>query len=206
MSEGFVKICGVTSHRDAQLIQQLGASAIGLIVAPSKRQIALETAAQISASVTEIPTVLVCRQMTDSEILHADEVANTTWVQLHDQPTDALLDELSRRGRTVIRAITNEQLGKVHSALDGILMIDSSIPGSGEVFDWTELARNIDVDFILAGGLSPRNVAEAISVVHPWGVDVATGVESSPGVKSPELLEAFISSAKMAFENLRRTA
>jgi phosphoribosylanthranilate isomerase len=206
MSEGFVKICGVTSVGDAQLVQQLGASAVGLIVAPSKRQISAEAAAQISSAVTDIPTVLVCRQMADTEILHADEVANTTWVQLHDQPTDVLLDELSRRGRTVIRAISSDELRDAGSISPGILMIDSAMPGSGEVFEWTELARNIDVDFILAGGLSPRNVAEAITVVRPWGVDVATGVESSPGVKNPELLEAFIASAKLAFENLRRTA
>ena len=80
-----------------------------------------------------------------------------------------------------------------------IVMIDSESPGSGQVFDWS-LAEGAPVGLrvLLAGGLTPDNVAEAIDRVRPWGVDVASGVESAPGVKDPTLVRRFISAAKEA--------
>ncbi|HUQ62418.1 MAG TPA: phosphoribosylanthranilate isomerase, partial [Acidimicrobiales bacterium] len=79
------------------------------------------------------------------------------------------------------------------------IMIDAPSPGSGEVFDWS-LADGVPdgVRLLLAGGLNPSNVGEAIARVHPWGVDVATGVESAPGHKDPVKVRAFVAAAKAA--------
>jgi phosphoribosylanthranilate isomerase len=79
------------------------------------------------------------------------------------------------------------------------VMVDSESPGSGQVFDWS-LAEGAPsgLRVLLAGGLTPDNVAEAIERVRPWGVDVATGVESAPGIKDPTLVRRFVSAARAA--------
>jgi len=84
-----------------------------------------------------------------------------------------------------------------------IILVDGSVPGSGEVFDWS-LAESLpdDRNILLAGGLNPDNVAEAIATVKPWGVDVASGVESEPGRKDPTAMRRFIQNAKSAGESL----
>jgi len=201
----FIKICGITTREDARMAERCGASAVGLIVAPSKRQVTLDVAADISASLSEIPSVVVCRQMTDEEILTAVEAVGSTWVQLHDPASMVLLERLSALAVQVIEVHSSDSLPPVRQHGTSLMMIDGAVPGSGEVADWRKIKGLITEEFILAGGLTPINVSEAISRVAPWGVDVATGVETSPGVKSQELVERFVSSAKMAFSQVKET-
>ena len=84
-----------------------------------------------------------------------------------------------------------------------MLLVDSSVPGSGQSWDWSEwVARRSEKNWLLAGGLRPDNIAEAIEMLAPWGVDVSSGVERSRGVKEPRLIREFVSAAKSAARSL----
>ena len=204
ISAGFIKICGITSIEDAQMVAQSGASALGLIVASSKRQISLETAERIARSVDDFPVVLVVRHMSDEDVLRATDVVQPSFVQVHDELSTELQMQLRARNVTVITAISSQQpdIPSVSTSHGDIVMIDGPSPGSGQSVDWRLLASGDFPPFILAGGLTPENVSEAIRVTRPLGVDVASGVESSPGVKSALLVEQFVNSAKMAYKEL----
>ena len=173
----FVKICGTTSEEDALLAVAMGADAVGFIFAPSTRQVSV-------GMVTDIVNATGLR----GAQLHGHEPAEQcAWIR--------------ERVPVVIRAFHAGDPAVRRASEHGAdaVMIDSPSPGSGQVFDWS-LAEEVpsDVRLILAGGLTPENVAEAIGQVRPWGVDVATGVEREPGRKDPRRLRAFIAAAKAA--------
>jgi phosphoribosylanthranilate isomerase len=202
-----IKFCGVASVEDAERAHAAGAWAIGLIFWPhSSRACELETAIEIAATLrrrAEIVGVFVNPKLETIASI-ADEVG-LTMLQLHGDEGPAFCGEAARRtGCRVIKAT------RVHSGADiqalapfhtDFHLLDSYVHGvrggTGETFSW-ELARGHlgSIPLILSGGLTPDNVAEAISTVRPYAVDVASGVEMAPGRKDPDKLEAFAAAVR----------
>lgn len=198
----FVKICGITSEEDALLAVAMGADAVGFIFAPSTRQV---QATRVRDIVTRLPreilTVGVFRDAAAEQVLDIYQECRLTGVQLHGHETVEESQWLSQRVEFLIRALPagSPELAHLDDFAANAVLIDSASPGSGEVFDWS-LAEGAPSHrkVILAGGLTPDNVGDAIRKVEPWGVDVATGVESEPGRKDASKLKAFINAARAA--------
>jgi phosphoribosylanthranilate isomerase len=198
----FVKICGVTSEEDALLAVAMGADAVGFVFAPSPRQIAPRKAADIAKRLpTEIVTVGVFRDETRQRVVDTVHHAGLRAAQLHGRETPGDSHWIRQRVALVIKAFAGGDplLDAVDEYGADAILIDSAAPGSGEVFDWS-LAEGAPSNrrVILAGGLTADNVADAVRVVRPWGVDVATGVESAPGHKDARKMRAFVRAAKAA--------
>ncbi len=198
----FVKICGTTSEADALLAVAMGADAVGFIFAPSPRQVAVNLVRDIVRRLpSEVLTVGVFRDDAAERVV---EVVNSTGLraaQLHGRETPEQTQWVRARVPVVIKAFAAGDPRVAGAAQHGadVVMIDSARPGSGKVFDWS-LAEDVPAGqrLVLAGGLHPGNVAEAIARVRPWGVDVVSGVEAAPGHKDARLVRAFVSAAKQA--------
>lgn len=199
----FVKVCGTTSEEDALLAVAMGADAIGFIFAPSARQIAPSVAGDIAKRLPpEILTVGVFRDHSPQRVVEIMESTGLRAAQLHGRETPEQTVWVRRRVRTVIKVFSAGDPAVADAASYGadVVMLDSAKSGtSGQVFDW-RLAEDVPSGqrLLLAGGLGPENVAEAIAQVNPWGVDAASGLESAPGKKDPRKLRAFIAAAKGA--------
>lgn len=213
----WIKICGNTSIEDAKLAAEAGADAVGFVFAPSPRCVTQE---QVAAIVPHLPPALekigVFVDATFNEVTYTVENCGLTGVQLHfDAPRELPIRLRARFGPRVriLRVVYFDGGGataafnpKSASSVDAIL-IDSHTTcapgGTGIPFDWTA-ARAIfdqfskDRKLVAAGGLNPENVARSISILHPWGVDVVTGVEAAPGRKDAAKVRAFIISARAA--------
>jgi phosphoribosylanthranilate isomerase len=197
-----IKFCGLTSLSDAQLALHVGAWAIGLIFWPhSPRRCGLEDAAEIAAALkrqAEIVGVFV--NPTLDEVARIADAVGLTMLQLHGDEGPAFCAEAGRRtGCKVIKAVrvrSGADLQSLSSFHTDYHLLDSytaGVPGgTGETFAW-EIARDHRgrTPVILSGGLNPGNVADAIAVVRPFAVDVASGVELAPGRKDPDKLRAF---------------
>lgn len=196
----FVKICGITNESDALFAVAMGADALGFIFAPSTRQVAPVVARDIARRLPpEILTVGVFRNETPQRVAEIVNANGLRAAQLHGHESPAEVAYVKQRVPFVIKAFAagDRLLEKLAEYPADAVLLDADDPGSGHVFDWS-LAEHLPVDrrVILAGGLDADNVAEAIERVHPWGVDVASGVEASPGHKDPRKVRAFINAAK----------
>ena len=196
-----VKICGLTRAEDALATEQAGADAIGLNFVPNtKRFIQLSRAQEISSVLGPfVALVGVFRNASLEVILKTIEKVGLSAVQLNGQETDDFAAQVAIV-RPVIRAVSftpNLELPK-----NDTLLIDGVDPGSGQAFDWLalETANLNSRRWLLAGGLTPDNVGAAVRQLRPWGVDVSSGVEASPGIKDHKLVKAFIQNAKMSLE------
>jgi phosphoribosylanthranilate isomerase len=197
-----VKICGITRTDDALTAAALGVDAIGLVFyQPSPRHLEIEQA------------VSICRQLpafvtTVALFLNADEAYVTEVVtrvpvdllQFHGTEDPAYCERFTK---PYIKALGmgslshQDLIAQANAFINARgLLLDSHIQGaaggSGEVFDWSSVPGQLNKPVILAGGLTVGNVAEAISRVHPWAVDVSSGVEADKGVKNAELMSAFM--------------
>jgi len=198
----FVKVCGTTSEEDALLAVAMGADAVGFVFAPSARQLAPARAADIAKRLPpEILTVGVFRDDAPERVVDVVQNAGLAAAQLHGHESPEATAFVRERVKVVIKAFPggDPELRNVGAYATDVVLLDSASPGSGRVFDWS-LAEGAPSGYriLLAGGLHPGNVAEAIRRVRPWGVDVSTGVESSPGVKDPRRLRAFVNAARAA--------
>ena len=161
----------------------MGADAVGFVFAPSPRQIAPQQAADIVKRLpTEILTVGVFRDETRQRVVDTIHHTRLRAAQLHGRETPGDSHWIRQRVRLVIKAFAagDPELEAADDYAADAILIDSAAPGSGEVFDWS-LAEGAPSNrrVILAGGLTPANVADAVRVARPWGVDVASGVESA---------------------------
>jgi phosphoribosylanthranilate isomerase len=212
-----VKICGITRPEWAVAAAEAGADAIGLVFADSPRRVSVAEASRIIRALP--PWVAPVGVFVDDDPMRVRAMAalGLTSVQLHgDEPPEALAELGNLK---VIKALRigseedvaaavewkkeSERLGRVADAY----LVDARLPaggpkgGSGHKADWRLAARMILEGFrplILAGGLGPENVAEAIAAVRPWGVDGSSGLETAPGVKSPEKIRAFVEAVRKA--------
>lgn len=198
----FVKICGVTTEADALLAVGMGASAVGFVFAPSPRQMAVTPVADIVKRLPhETMTVGVFRDEAPARVVEIANQIGLRAVQLHGMESAEETSWIAQRVGLTIKAFPAGHRRIDHFSEYGaqLLMIDGANPGSGELFDW-RLAEGV-VDprrLIVSGGLSPENVGAAIVHLQPWGVDVCSGVEASPGVKDPRKLREFIAAAHEA--------
>lgn len=209
-----VKFCGITNLDDAAEAVRLGAWAIGLIhFDGSPRCVEPGAAAEIAAAFKrkcEVVGVFVNPEL--EEVDKAVEDAGLTMVQLNGNEGPSFCAEVARRsGVRVIKAIHVASAADVHGAeafrADFHLFdrrADGQWGGTGQSFDW-ELLRGhrSEIPAILAGGLRPDNVAEAVAVTHPYAVDVASGVEAEPGRKDHAAMTAFFEAAQPAGAPLR---
>ncbi len=199
----FVKICGITSEEDALLAVALGADAVGFVFAPSSRQVAVDRVRDIVRRLPpEILTVGVFRNELPNRVVEIIQRTGLKAAQLHGDETAEQTREVRSRVNVVIKAFAagHPGLSRLDSYGADAVLVDSTTPGSGKVFDW-RLAEDVPLSghrVILAGGLHAGNVVEAITKVEPWGVDVSSGVEREPGVKDPVKLREFISAARSA--------
>ncbi|MDP9005653.1 MAG: phosphoribosylanthranilate isomerase [Actinomycetota bacterium] len=198
----FVKVCGTTSEEDALLAVAMGADAVGFVFAPSPRQIAAQLVRDIVRRLPpEVLTVGVFRDEAPERVVEIVGTSGLRAAQLHGRERPAQTQWVKARVPVVIKAFTAGDPGIAQAGDHGadLVLVDSANPGSGRVFDWS-LAEDVParLRLVLAGGLHPDNVAEAIARVRPFGVDVASGVESEPGRKDPRLVRTFISAAKAA--------
>ena len=199
----FVKVCGITTEEDALLAVAMGADAVGFNFVPSSpRFLATARAADIAKRLPpEILTVGIFRDEAPARVVELTNHAGLRAAQLHGHESAEDTRWVRERVPVVIKVFPGGDPALARAADYGadVVMLDSASPGSGKVFDWS-LAEGAPsgLRILLAGGLTPDNVAEAIDRVRPWGVDVASGVESAPGVKDPRLVRRFVHAAKAA--------
>jgi phosphoribosylanthranilate isomerase len=197
-----IKFCGITRLEDAELAVSLGAWAIGLNLWPgSKRACDPAEGVRISNALRrkiEIAGVFVNQSL--DEVAALADMLHLSIVQLHGDEGPSYANEVARRtGAKVIKAQSvrlASDVVAIQAFHTDFHLLDAHREGlrggTGETFDWTMLnRRHSKVPLILAGGLTPDNVAEAIAATRPWAVDVASGVESAPGIKDPEKMKAF---------------
>ncbi|MBB32841.1 MAG: N-(5'-phosphoribosyl)anthranilate isomerase [Acidimicrobiaceae bacterium] len=196
----FVKICGITNEEDALLAVAVGADAVGFVFAPSKRKVPVSRVTDIVRRLPpDVMTVGVFKDELPERIIKIINETGLAAAQLHGVESTAHVQAVKQEVRTVFKAVTagSKAFYEAEDFKADAVLVDSEIPGAGEIFDW-QMAENAPpgVPLILAGGLTPENVSEGIRKVKPWGVDVSSGVERSPGVKDPILVKAFVESAK----------
>jgi len=220
----WIKICANTSLGDALLAVEAGADAVGFVFAPSPRRV---TAAEVALIAPRLPAAVekigVFVDADLEEIAATVEACGLTGVQLHFNAEPALPSMLHERLWPELRILRVVHFDAERAAeivtearnphLDAIL-VDSrtamAVGGTGIAFDWEIASKTLFQQgktpsqdekickFIAAGGLNPANVAEAIALLRPWGVDVASGVEAAPGRKDPAKVREFVAKARAA--------
>lgn len=202
----FVKVCGITRIADAQHAVEHGATALGFVFWPrSPRRIEPAVVAEIVAELPQtVITAGVFVNETSDGIARTMEKARLTHVQLHGDEPVSYSEVLAW---PILRSVTLDTSAAIVSAwpADTTLLLDAADPerrgGTGQAVDWTRaatLARRRRV--VLAGGLTPENVEEAIAAVRPYGIDVSSGVEDAPGLKNAEKVSLFLANALKAME------
>lgn len=192
----------MTSEEDALLAVAMGADAVGFVFAPSRRQVSPDVVRDITRRLPpEVITVGVFRDEAPQRVVEIVNGVGLRAAQLHGHETPQQARWVRERVPLLIQAFPGGDPALARAADYGAdaVLVDSASPGSGEVWDWS-LAEGAPSGqrVILAGGLTPENVAGAIARVRPWGVDVASGVESSPGRKDPLKVKAFVRTARAA--------
>jgi phosphoribosylanthranilate isomerase len=216
VKSGIVKLCGMRTPENALAAAAAGADLIGLVFAPSKRQVSLAVARAIVEAMQELPArPLVVGLFVNAlvaEVYRLAEAIPLDLIQLCGDEPPAYLDDLDRPVLRALRLRPGTTIAEARALAAAYferprppraLVVDAHVPGSyggtGTVADW-ELAAELAAEFpvILAGGLRPGNVAQAITMVRPIGVDVSSGIETE-GRKDPARMRAFVESARAAF-------
>jgi phosphoribosylanthranilate isomerase len=200
-----IKICGIKTVTDALAAIDAGADYLGFNFYPkSVRFIEKSACAEITSVLKrEHPHIKLVGVFVNSsvdEMLDILNICSLDLAQLHGDETVGMLSALDGKGFKAFRGIPESVDGFARSVSPAFL-VDASVKGvyggSGVTTDWNgaaELAKKYPL--LLAGGLTPENVAEAVSRVKPWGVDVASGVESAPGEKDPSRMKAFVQAVR----------
>ena len=220
----WVKICATTNLSDAQASLAAGADALGFIFSPSSRRVEVDQAAEIISSLAdEIERIGVFVNETPGQVAEVAEQAGLTGVQLHgDEPAGQMPEYRQAVGqRKIIKTLQASELLKSPDGLNGYLrsrhsidavLLDAGSPsqrgGTGQTFDWIAAAPIVarvraQMPVIIAGGLNPENVAEAIRLFAPWGVDVVSGVERGTGRKDEAKLRSFVGAVRQTQAALR---
>lgn len=220
----WVKICGTTNLEDAQLAVEAGADALGFVFAKSPREVTAERAGEIISGLgKDVEKIGVFVDADFDEIVSTVRTAGLTGVQIHGDIDGGLAARLRERfaegsaGLERLRILQVLHFGVGEDALDERLnalrhsgavdavLVDSRTAqaqgGTGVSYDWQAARRSFleaaaQLRMVVAGGLNPKNVREAIETLQPWGVDVVSGVEAAPGRKDPEKVRAFVKHAR----------
>lgn len=213
-SDLIVKICGLSTEETLDAALDAGADMVGFVLfAKSPRFVTLQKAAALAARArgrAEIVALTV--DMDDADLAAAIDAIRPDWLQLHgSESVDTVAAVRAAFALPVMKALPvavrdDLQRASRYAAVADRLLLDAKPPkdadrpgGHGRPFDWT-LLRGFDpgIPYLLSGGLTPTNVGEAVSTVRPLGVDVSSGVETTPGRKDPQLIRAFIANARKA--------
>lgn len=209
-----IKICGMSQVEHAVAAAEAGADFLGLVFAPSRRQIVLEKAQQIVKAVKQLKAhPIVVGVFVDSPAHTINHIANRCgldWIQLSGHETWQYCSEIERPFIKVIHITPQKKEKEIESELENgqkvklkqecIFLLDTQsgtkLGGTGQTFDW-ELVRDLSARFpiMIAGGLTPENVGQLMKKTKPWGVDVSSGVEVN-GNKSIEKIRAFVQAVK----------
>ena len=199
-----VKICGITNVADGLAAAEAGADMIGLMFYESSpRHITLARAAEISRALPPfLMRVGVFVNAPADFVLRAISECNLTMLQFHGDETSDFCTQFGLMNMKAIRVRDAGSLVQLENYQTDAFLLDAhsknGLGGTGEKFNW-ELAveaQKFGKPIFLAGGLTPENVADAVRMVHPFGVDVSSGVESAPGIKDHAKVKAFITAAK----------
>ena len=198
-----IKICGITRIEDALAAATAGADAIGLVFADSPRRVSIEQARAVCAALPPfITTVGLFVDAPEAQVREILGQVPLDLLQFHGRESP---EDCQRFGRPYIKAIRMQVGVDLRAAAQRFqraagLLLDSYHPqmagGSGESFDWALVPPDLGKPVILAGGLTPENVARAIAVVRPYAVDVSSGVEQDKGIKDAAKIAAFIRNAQ----------
>jgi phosphoribosylanthranilate isomerase len=194
------KICGITRVEDALAAVSYGADAIGLVFyAPSPRYVTISQAAAIVDAIPPfVSVVALFVNATKDEIGEVISQVSVDVLQFHGDEAET---ECVQYGLPYLKAIrvkhdTNLiQYAKTYQSAKALLLdtySEHAVGGTGQVFDWSLIPKNLSMPVILAGGLTPENVSEAVKQVHPYAVDVSGGVEASKGIKDSVKVAAFM--------------
>lgn len=201
-----VKICGITRERDAFAAVDAGVDALGFVFyPPSPRYVTAERARAIVRALP--PFVTTVALFVDAESALIDQVVDQVGIDLLQFHGDETPEQCARHGRPWIRAVRMKADADLHrlqlrfSAARGLLL-DAYRPGvpggTGEAFDWDRVPAQLAPKIVLAGGLGPHNVGDAIRRVRPYAVDVSGGVEAEKGIKDADRIKAFIEEVRRA--------
>jgi phosphoribosylanthranilate isomerase len=199
----FVKICGLREAEHVTDAIDAGADAVGFVLTPSPRFVTAQAARELVAVADDrVLTVGVFRDESVDDIIRLALASDVSAVQVHGRRSRAEIAKLTTLGRALIRAVPFDDPTLEENFGENMLLVDAPKPGSGAAWDYASMAgltlSDVGGRWLLAGGLTPDTVAEAIAAATPWGVDVSSGVETAPGVKSSELIRAFIAAARSA--------
>lgn len=201
-----VKICGITNEEDALLSVAMGATALGFVFAPSKRQITVGRAADIVKRLPPgILTIGVFRNHDPRTVSRVVREAGLRGAQLHGRETIAEVDEVTGDIGWVMKAVVagSREAEQCDRYRTDLILIDSDSPGSGQTYDWSLVdSMPRGPRYVISGGLNADNVAQAISMLRPFGVDVSSGVEREPGRKDATKVRKFVQNALQAFDEL----
>ena len=196
----FVKICGITNVKDALDAVELGADAVGFLFTESPRKISVSKASEI---VKQLPanflTIGVFRDQEAREVIDTVREVGLVGAQMHGRESVVEIAEVIEHVQWVAKSVIagSQEALKADEFGTSMILVDSAHPGTGTSYD-LNLLQQIPkaLRLILSGGLTVMNVAESIKVVSPWGVDVSSGVETSPGVKDRTKMRDFIKNAR----------
>ena len=200
-----VKICGITRSEDALAAARAGADALGFVFyPPSPRHVEVEQAARIVRELPPFVTSVALFVNADADTIA--EVVKETRIDLLQFHGNECPEYCAQHGRPWIKAIRMKEglvLEREAERYAGAraLLLDAYRPGvpggTGEAFDWKRIPVALAPRIVLAGGLTPENVGDAVRQVHPWAVDVSGGVESAPGIKDTGKIERFMRGATL---------
>ena len=204
-----IKFCGMTRAGDVRLASELGADAVGFVFAEGspRRVQAREARLMRSALAPLVDAVALFRDNGTSEVREVIKAVRPTLLQFHGDEDDAFCRGFGvpyikavAMGGDVPPPLAGELLSRYPSAAG--FLFDGNLPGAaggaGISFDWARLPRDLNRPVMLAGGLTAANVFDAVTRVLPWGVDVCSGVEASPGVKDGERMRRFVEEVRRA--------
>ncbi len=200
-----VKVCGITNREDAAMAIELGADALGFIFAPSPRQITPEKAGNIIWSLPPfVKKVGVFVNEAPAEIRRIRQVCGLDLVQLHGDEPPAICAEFMPYAIKAFRLKDESTLQAIKPYRENVtaFLFDTYTKdkrgGTGMICNWdlASKGKKLGIPIILAGGLTPSNVQAAVTAVRPYAIDVNSGVEQSPGKKSPDLLKTLMENVK----------
>ena len=196
----WVKTCGLRTESDVAVAVEAAVDAVGFVLAPDSPRFVTEARARELAMEVPALCVIVTVDLTPSALLGAAALTGAGGVQPHGKHRKEAAEAAWREGLFVLHPLAVRGPVDLREVPDGQTpLLDSFRPGvhggTGESFDW-DLLRGIGRPYVLAGGLGPDTVAEAVRTVAPWGVDASSGLESSPGVKDPGRIREFVERAR----------
>lgn len=199
-----IKICGIQNIADAQLCEKIGVDAIGLVFyEPSPRHVEISQAKDIANNLA--PFITVVALFVNPTVEYVNQVLDSVKVdclQFHGEETDVFCNQFNRKWFKAIRVKTGlDLISEINKYPNShAILLDSYdakyAGGTGKKFAWQDIPENIGMPLILAGGLNVNNIQSAIEMVKPWSIDISGGVESSLGIKSPELIIDLVSRIK----------